>query len=140
MFSRLGPITRQGLGPLHSGPSLRRYEYGPAMIRIAIEKVKSDQVQALREWMSELMRRQSEVHETFRQEGVRHEQAHLVETSDGFFLIYAMQADDHEKARSAFRNSALPIDIEYKHVMDRVLEGKVPSELLYDCSVFSNSR
>ena len=110
------------------------------MIRVSIEKVKPDQVQALRDWMTRLMLRKSEVEETFIQEGVSHEQAHLIETSDGHLLIYVMESYDHEKARMAFKGSTLPLDIEHKQILDMVLEGKVPSELLYECKSPNDSR
>ena len=110
------------------------------MIRVSIEKVKPDQIQALREWMGDLMLRVSEVKETFAQEGVSHEQAHLVETSDGHLLIYVMESDDHEKARKAFKESTLPLDIEHRKIMNMVLEGKFPSELLYECKASQDSR
>jgi hypothetical protein len=90
--------------------------------------------------MNELKLRASEVRDTFTQEGVTHEQAHLVETSDGFLLIYVMESDDHEKARLAFKNSTLPLDAEHKKIMGIVLEGKYPSELLFECKANRGSR
>lgn len=103
------------------------------MLRVSVGKVKPDHIQTLRDWMGELMRRQSEVQETFVQEGVTHEQAHLVETADGHVLIYLMESDDQEKARAAFANSTLPLDIEHRQMMDLVLERNYRSELLYEC-------
>jgi hypothetical protein len=110
------------------------------MLKVSIEKVKPNQIQALRDWMGELMLRVDEVGHTFAQEGVTHEQAHLVSTSDGYLLIYVMESDDHEKARQAFKNSTLPLDVAHKQIMDMVLEGKCPSELLYECMVTRDSR
>ena len=70
---------------------------------------------------------------TFRQEGVRHEQAYLLQTADGPILIYPMEAADHERAAGAYAQSRLPMDAEHKRVMRQVLGDRVPAELLYEC-------
>jgi hypothetical protein len=103
------------------------------MIKLAIRRVKPGEEANLRNWLAELNRRQDEVRETFVQEGVRHEQAYLVRTSDGPILVYAMEAADHESAREAFQNSTLPIDEEHKRVMRQVLAEGTDAELLYEC-------
>jgi uncharacterized protein DUF6176 len=103
------------------------------VIRVSIRKVKPDQESRLRNWMAELTRRSAEVRETFAQEGVRHEQAFLLKTVEGAVLIYAMEAADHERAASAFRESTLPIDREHRGVMAQVLGENANVELLYDC-------
>ena len=105
------------------------------MLKVAIHRVKPEREQKLREWLGELMRRQEEVRDTFRKETIRHEQAYLLETSDGPILVYAMEAEDHEKARQAFQSSTLPLDLQHKRVMQDVLVSKVPAELLFDCSL-----
>lgn len=53
---------------------------------------------------------------------------------DGPFLIYAMEAEDHDVAAKAFQSSTLPIHQEHKAVMKRVLAGKARVELLYECT------
>ena len=103
------------------------------MIKVAIRKLKPGQEDQLRTWMAELTRRSAEVRETFAQEGMRHEQAFLLDTADGCVLIYAMEAADHERAASAFRNSTLPIDVEHKRIMAQVLGDSANVELLFDC-------
>ena len=104
------------------------------MIKLAIRKVRHRQEDPLRKWMAELNRRSAEVRETFAQEGVRHEQAYLLKTADGPVLIYAMEAADHARASSMFRNSTLSIDQEHKHIMAQVLAGPANAELLYECT------
>ena len=105
------------------------------MLKVAICKVGLEKEQQLRDWLAELMRRKDEVRETFIQETVRHEQAYLVHTSDGPILVYAIEAEDHEKGRQAFQNSTLPIDVQHKSVMQEVLADKPRVELLYDCAL-----
>ena len=109
------------------------------MIKLAIRKVKPDQESRLREWMVDLGRRSAEVRETFAQEGVRHEQAFLLKTSEGSVLIYTMEAADHERAAAAYRNSTLPIDQEHRRIMAQVLGELASAELLYECAVDDNA-
>jgi hypothetical protein len=89
--------------------------------------------------MAELSRRSAEVRETFAQEGVRHEQAYLLKTADGPVLIYAMEAADHARASSVFRNSTLSIDREHKRIMAQVLAESANAELLYECKAESGA-
>jgi hypothetical protein len=103
------------------------------VIKLAIRKVKPGKESELRAWMAQLNSRRSEVLETFRQEGVRHERAYLLQTADGLILVYAMESPDHERAAAAYAQSTLPIDLEHKRVMTEVLGDRVPSELLYEC-------
>src|SRR5437588_10364263 len=92
------------------------------MIKLAIRKVRPGQEDALRKWMAELNRRSAEVRET------------LLKTADGPVLIYAMEAADHARASSMFRNSTLSIDQEHKHIMAQILAEPANAELLYDCT------
>lgn len=103
------------------------------MIKLTIRKVKPGEENHLRSWMAELTRRSAEVLDTFSNEGVRHEQAYLLTTSDGPILIYAMEAADHDRAASAFQNSTLPIDREHRRIMNQVLAETANVELLYEC-------
>jgi hypothetical protein len=103
------------------------------MIKLAMFRVKPGEENHLRDWMAELNRRNTEVLETFANEGMRHEQAHLLQTSDGPILIYAMEAADHDRVASAFQHSTLPIDHEHRRVMEQVVAGPAEVELLYEC-------
>ena len=105
------------------------------MLRVVVRMVKPGQEQRLRAWLSELMRRQDEVRETFRQESVRHEQGILFSTPEGTALIYAIEAEDFGQLSEAYENSTLPIDSEHKKVMGQVLGDPVPLELLYECAL-----
>jgi uncharacterized protein DUF6176 len=102
------------------------------VLRVSIRRVREGQLDRLRWWLGELNRRQEEVRETFEQESVRHEQAYIVDTADGHLLVYAMEVEDEEQARAAFRASTLPIDAEHARVMGEVLGEAADAELLYD--------
>ena len=105
------------------------------MLKVVLRMVKPGQEQRLRHWLSELMRRQDEVRETFKQETVRHEQAYLLPTRAGLALLYVIEAEDLDRASEGFKSSTLPLDIEHKEVMQQVLDERVPMELLYDCAL-----
>jgi hypothetical protein len=102
------------------------------VIRVVFHDVKPDEVDRLRAWMAELERRADEVRETFRQETVRHEVAYLIAGAGGPILAYAIEVDDEERAREAFRTSVLPIDREHKSLMAHVLAGPADVERLYE--------
>ena len=103
------------------------------MIKLAIRKVKPGEENQLRAWMAQLNSRRAEVVATFKQEGVRHEQAYLLQTTDGPILVYAVEALDHDRAAAAYAQSTLAIDLEHRQVMRQVLGDPVRSELLYEC-------
>ena len=95
-------------------------------------RVHDDRVERLRDWLAELMQRQVEVRETFRNEGVRHEQAYLLRTADGTVLVYAVEVEDPEAAQRAYVASSLPIDKQHRVVMQAVQAGPADAELLYE--------
>ena len=105
------------------------------MLKVGIGRVKPDKVQRCRDWFAELMRRKKEVRETFAQETVRHEQAFLFDVGEHTILIYAIEADDPEKAHEASGNSTLPIDIEHKRIMKEITAEKITIEPIYDCAM-----
>ena len=105
------------------------------MLKVSMRMVKPGEEQRLRDWLSELMRRQDEVRETFKQETVRHEQGYLLPIRGGTALIYVVEAEDIEQANQAYKNSVLPLDAEHKLVMQEVLGEAVPAELLYEVSL-----
>jgi hypothetical protein len=102
------------------------------VLDVRITRVREDQVERLRAWLAELIKRQDEVRETFRNEGVRHEQAFLLESAQGPVLIYAHEVDDPEAAKRAYADSTLPLDRKHREVMRAVLDGAADAELLYD--------
>ena len=102
------------------------------MLQVVFARVREGKEEALRGWMEELKRREDEVLETFRNEGTLHERVFLLEGRDGPVLAYVMEVEDPERARAAYRESALPIDLEHREVMGEVLAEAVPAEELLD--------
>jgi Family of unknown function (DUF6176) len=104
-------------------------------LEVVFHRVKRDQVERLRAWLQEGETRADEIRETFRQETVRHEAAYLLEGRDGPILVYAMEAEDFERAADAFRSSTLPIDLQHREVMRTVLDGPADVEKLYEVAL-----
>jgi hypothetical protein len=102
------------------------------MINVAVNRVDPAKVGQLREWLATAGERVDEVRQTLVAEGVRHEQALLVETSDGPLLVYVVESEDHEVAKQVFARSTSPIDVEHKKVMAEVGGVPVPVETLLD--------
>lgn len=105
------------------------------MLQLSFKRVKLGKVDKLRAWMRELMLRQEDVVDSFEQEGVRQEKAWLLEDGEGYIFVYAVEAEDLEKARQAYRESTLSIDLEHREVLRDVLGERVEPELLYDLTV-----
>ncbi|QDG49403.1 hypothetical protein FIV42_01215 [Persicimonas caeni] len=101
------------------------------MLEVSFKRVKPGKVDKLRAWMRELMERQDEVVESFEQEGVRQEMAWLLEDADGHIFVYAIEAEDLDKARQAYRESTLSIDLEHREVLRDTLGERVEPDLLY---------
>jgi hypothetical protein len=100
------------------------------MLHLTFRRVRDEA--ALRAWMAELGQRADEVRATFRQEGVRHEQAFLMPTPDGLVLVYAHEVEDPDAAHAAYAQSTLPIDAEHRERMAQALAEAVEPELLYE--------
>ena len=102
------------------------------MLGVVFTKIRQDKLDDLAQWMAELESRQEEVRASFEREGMRHEKAYLLSTSDGPILIYAMEADDVEAAQSRYVSSPLPIDAEHQRVLLEVSEATITPELLFE--------
>ncbi|MEU3642987.1 DUF6176 family protein [Lentzea sp. NPDC034063] len=99
---------------------------------IRVTRVEPSKVDQLRTWLATARLRADEVRATFVDEGVRHERAMLVDTSDGPLLIYAVECEDFDAATAAFAKSTHPIDQEHKQVMAEVRGTPVEVEDLLD--------
>jgi hypothetical protein len=102
------------------------------VIRISVSRVPDDKVDRLRAWLREAGERADEVRQTLVDEGVTHERAELVATSDGFLLVYSMECADYDAAKAVFERSTRPIDVEHKRVMTDVRGEVVATEVLLD--------
>jgi hypothetical protein len=103
------------------------------MLWAAFYSVRPEKVDRLRGWMDEIGGRRDEVLASYAQEGTRHELAYLVRGEDGPILVYIAEVENIDRARAAFRESELPIDLEHREVMRGVVAGREEAELLFEC-------
>ena len=87
------------------------------MIHVSMRQVIPGKEGRLREWLEELKTRSTEVMETWDLEGVRSEKAYIIPGEHGPVLIYISEAEDLERAWTAFASSELPIDIQHRAVL-----------------------
>ena len=104
------------------------------MITVAFARIKPDQEPRLRGWLEELSSRQEEVQQSLAQEGTRQEQMYILPTSEGPVLVYVMEAEDVQRAYSAYGASTLQIDEENRQVLAEVLAEPLHLEPLYSCT------
>ncbi len=63
---------------------------------------------------------------------MRAEQAYIILTTDGPIFVYAMEAEDCERAEDAYRHSKHPVDIEAIEVMRECLGQSIRLSPIYD--------
>jgi hypothetical protein len=102
------------------------------MIEFAVTRVRPGHEQQLRDWFAALSGpRRAEAEQTLREEGVDHERAALVPTSDGLLLVYALSAEEPARARDVAAASTHPVDRDHHRVMaEAVLPGRLDEPVL----------
>ncbi len=85
------------------------------------QRVKPEAVDRLREWMTEVQKREDEAFATLRDEGMLTETAFLDAREDDTYLYYYMEAEDLDHVREQFADSDHDIDAQHKQVMETVL-------------------
>jgi hypothetical protein len=102
------------------------------MLHLSLSRIRPDQEERLRDWMAELHTRADEVRMTLTREGVHQETAFLIRAQDGPILVFAVEADDPDRALDVFRTSELPVDSEHRAVMSEAVAGPADVVLLYE--------
>lgn len=103
------------------------------MIHLVTRRIRPDEVEAVRAWLRTVDGpRRAEAIESLAAEGVAHETALLLETSDGPIIVYAMETADLTHARAVADVSSRPIDAEHRAVMRRADAGPADVETLLD--------
>ena len=103
------------------------------MIHLVARRIRPDRRELVRTWLQEVDgARRAEALESIAAEGIDHETALLIDTSDGPILVYAMQTDDLPQAQAIAGESPRSIDAEHRAVMRSADDGPVTSETLLD--------
>ncbi|MFX3826782.1 DUF6176 family protein, partial [Streptococcus suis] len=67
--------------------------------------------------------RRDEALESLAAEGVEHQTAMIIDTSDGPIIVYAMQTDDLARSRAVADNSPRPVDVQHRAIMRGADDG-----------------
>jgi hypothetical protein len=102
------------------------------MLHTTIARVDEEDVPRLRSWLSSLSSRRSELRESYRDQGTRHELFFLVRTRRLPILVLISEVEDVEHATKSFLRSELPIDLEFKSLYKEISLEEADVELLYD--------
>jgi hypothetical protein len=105
------------------------------MLRFIVKRPHPDRVEQMLDWFAELEGpRRDEAVATFGHEGIRHEQAVLVQTSDGPLLVYMMEIDESAPTTPPAERPAYAIDTDHRNAMTTALdlEHEVDARVVLD--------
>ncbi len=112
-----------------------RLPYDSRMIHLSVRRLKPEMRESVERWLAEVSGPlRSEAIETLRAEGVTHETALILDTSDGPVIVYAMETDDIDQARAVGAASTRPIDQRHHEVMRAADDGPAPHHLVLNVS------
>jgi hypothetical protein len=103
------------------------------VIYLVARRIRPDQRERVAAWLQEVDGpRREEALESLAAEGVAHEMAMLIDTSDGSVIVYAMETDDLARSRSVADESPRPIDAEHRVVMRAADDGPANATVVLD--------
>lgn len=103
------------------------------MIHLVARRIRADQRDRIAAWLREVDgSRRDEALESLAAEGVNHETAMLIDTSDGPVIVYAMETDDLAHSKSVTDRSPRPIDAEHRAIMGAADAGPATAEVVLD--------
>ncbi len=103
------------------------------MIHLVARRLRPDHRERVIEWLREIDGpRRAEALESLAAEGVEHETAMIIDTTDGPVIVYAMQTDDLARSQAVADASPRAIDAEHRAVMRAAAGGRVESEVVLD--------
>jgi hypothetical protein len=105
------------------------------VLQATIARVDEEDVSELRGWLASLSVRRKELRESYRTHGTRHELFLLIRAPEPILVIVA-EVDDDQLAAGSFLRSNLPIDVEFKQLVQSMSPELAEVELLYDSSEF----
>ena len=107
------------------------------MLQATVARIDEEDVSELREWLGSLSARRAELQESYRIHGPRHELFLLIRTRHLPILVVIAEVEDDEQAKESFLRSKLPIDVEFKTLVQQISPEEAEVELLYDSSRYA---
>lgn len=103
------------------------------VIHLVARRIRSGRRDRVVGWLREIDGpRRAEALESLAAEGVDHETAMIIDTSDGPIIVYAMQTDDLARSRTVADESPRPVDAEHRAVMRDADDGPAVAEIVLD--------
>jgi hypothetical protein len=103
------------------------------VIHLVARRLRPEHRDRVTEWLREVDGpRRAEALESLAAEGVEHETAMIIDTTDGPIIVYAMQTDDLEGSHAVADASPRAIDAEHRAVMRAAAGGQLASEVVLD--------
>ncbi|MEZ3160651.1 DUF6176 family protein [Microbacterium sp. BWT-B31] len=103
------------------------------MIHLLARRIHPTHRARVLEWLAEVDgARRDEALQSLHAEGIDHETAIILDTSDGPILVYAMQTDDVERSRRIADDSPRSIDSEHRAVMSAADAGSADARIVLD--------
>ncbi len=106
------------------------------MLLATIARIDEEDVPRLRSWLASLPGRRDELRESYRRSGTRCELFFLVRTRAAPILVLITEVGDAAEATESFLRSNLPIDVEFKSLVQEISLEEAAVELLYDSSAY----
>jgi hypothetical protein len=102
------------------------------LLNAAFARIDEHDLPRLRGWLASLSERNSELRESYRRQGTRHELFFLVRTRESPLLVLISELADREEGAATFLRSNFPIDIEFKNLVLDISRFEPQVELLFD--------
>jgi len=97
-------------------------------------------VPTIRTWLASLVERRDELRESYRRQGTRHELFFLVRAPRPV-LVLISELDDVQEGATTFLRSSLPLDVEFKSLVQAVSgDAMLEAELLFDSATLVDVR
>jgi Tfp pilus assembly protein PilO len=104
------------------------------LLNATFAHVAENDIPRLRSWLASLSGRRDELRKSYQRQGTRHELFFLIRTQLGGLLVLISEIEDIERATSSFLLSNLPLDVEFKNLIQEISRLAPGVELLYDSS------
>lgn len=110
------------------------------MLNASFAAIDEADLPVIRAWLASLGERRDELRESYRRQGTRHELFFLVRAPNPV-LVLISELDDVEEGSDTFLRSRMPLDLEFKSLMQDVSDGEMMlAELLFDSATLVEAR
>lgn len=106
------------------------------MLNATFARVDEEDLPRLRAWLASLAERREELRESYRRQGTRHELFFLIRTAREPLLVLISELEDVERGTASFLRSDMPLDLEFKTLVQEISEFEEGVELLYDSASY----